>query len=274
MNYQNKVAIITGGASGIGKAFAQHLAARGARVHICDIQADSVKTVAAEIGPNVSAHVVDVGNAEDVFHTVQSIYATEGKIDFYYNNAGIGIGGESQEVTDLEWKAIVNINILGVVNGIQAVYPLMIEQGFGHIINTASLAGLAPAALMTPYSMTKHAVVGLSKSLRLEAVKYGVKVSVLCPAAIETPILDNANPLNLDKLRWNPNIRRYLEKLAGKPYPVDLFVEKALRAIENNRNVIMLPRRAQMFYMIGALFPALAEKQMLKALEYERADRD
>ena len=88
------------------------------------------------------------------------------------------------------WDRIIDINIRGVIHGVHAVYPGMVARGSGHIINTASVAGLAPAPLLVPYATTKHAVVGLSISLRAEAAAYGVKVSVLCPSAIETPILD------------------------------------------------------------------------------------
>ena len=173
-------------------------------------------------------------------------------MDFLFNNADIGLSGEAFEVPVAEWDRIINTNLRGVMNGVLAAYPLMINQGFGHIINTASLAGLGPAPLLSPYSMTKHAIVGLSISLRIEAVKYGVKVSVLCPGPIETPILDSeaSHPSH-----WYPDTRRFLTNLVGPPYPVHLLVEKALREIEQNKSIIVIPGRAKLAWIIGRLFP-------------------
>ena len=106
-----------------------------------------------------------------------------------FNNAGIAIGGSAHDYGIQEWNQIIDVNLRGVVNGVQAAYCIMIKQGFGHIVNTASITGLMPTPGQVAYSMTKHAVVGLSLSLRAEAALLGIRVSVLCPGAIRTPIL-------------------------------------------------------------------------------------
>ena len=102
------------------------------------------------------------------------------------------MGGSTHELDSSHWDRIIDINIKGVVNGVLTAYPLMVAQGDGHIVNTASGAGLAPAVLTVAYTTTKHAVVGLSTALRPEAALHGVRVSVLCPGAVDTPILDKA----------------------------------------------------------------------------------
>src|SRR5207248_6593438 len=122
-----------------------------------------------------------------------------GRLDLMVNNAGIGIGGETRELLLAHWDRIIDVNLRGVVHGVHAAYPVMIEQGSGHIVNTASLAGLLPSPGATPYAMTKHAVVGLSLSLRGEAAAYGVRVTAVCPGVVETPILDKGGPDDLPK---------------------------------------------------------------------------
>ena len=112
-----------------------------------------------------------------------------GRIDYLFNNAGIGVGGEVDSYTLDDWNDVFDVNLRGVVHGIQAVYPIMIRQHSGHIVNTASMAGLLAGPGTVSYTATKHAVVALSKALRLEAERHGVQVSVLCPGAIRTPIL-------------------------------------------------------------------------------------
>ena len=107
-----------------------------------------------------------------------------------FNNAGIVWGGDTELLTLDQWNAIIDVNIRGVVHGVAAAYPQMIRQGHGHIVNTASMAGLTAAGQITSYVMTKHAVVGLSLALRSEAAAHGVGVLVVCPSAVETPILD------------------------------------------------------------------------------------
>ena len=116
--------------------------------------------------------------------------ADAGALDVMFNNAGISIGGETEELTLDHWNSIIDVNIRGVVHGVHAAYPVMVRQGSGHIVNTASMGGLMAAGLLTSYVMTKHAVVGLSLALRSEAAAHGVGVTAVCPSAVDTPILD------------------------------------------------------------------------------------
>ena len=270
-NWKNSIVIITGGGSGIGRSLAVLLASKGANVLICDVNLENAQQVAQLCGSNSSAHYLDVQDSEMVKAFIMNTFENFGKIDYLFNNAGIAIGGECFEINLESWLRILDINVKGVIHGVSAVYPLMVKQKFGHIINTASLAGLGPAPLLTPYGMTKHAIVGLSTSLRLEAKKYNVKVSVLCPSAIETPLLDST--ADLGDAPWRPNFRRFLTALSGPPYAVDKLAEDAIKAVEKNQAIIVIPGRAYLAWKIGNLFPKLVEKICDKALEVERADR-
>jgi NAD(P)-dependent dehydrogenase (short-subunit alcohol dehydrogenase family) len=272
--WKERIVVVTGGGSGIGEALALEMSRRGARLMVSDISGDAATRVAAACGAAASAHQLDVRDAESVRALIETAAAEHGRIDYLFNNAGISVGGEAQEIPLTYWERIVDVNLRGVIHGVTAAYPLMVKQGHGHIVNTASLGGLAPMPLGAPYSMTKHAVVGLSTSLRLEAAAHGVRVSVLCPSMIETPLLDRGNPSDLPAIRSLPDIRRYLGRLAGPPYPLGKFVTEALAAIEANRGVIVIPGRARLAWRLSRLAPWLTSGAALSAVRSERSARD
>jgi NAD(P)-dependent dehydrogenase (short-subunit alcohol dehydrogenase family) len=259
-HWQDKVVFITGGGSGIGRSLAIALAQRGAKVTVSDINGDAGSQTAQTCGGKARALTLDVRDAAAVAAAVDETAEAGGRLDVIFNNAGIGIAGETHHLSVAHFDRILDINVRGVVHGVMAAYPRMVAQGFGQIVNTASLAGLGPAPFMTPYSMTKHAIVGLSLSLRAEASALGVRVNALCPAAIETPILDSSNPADLPQPKWTPDARGLLTKLAGPPYPLDRFTEEALRGLERNHAVIVIPGRARLLWRIGRWLPAAVEK--------------
>ncbi len=271
-SFANQTALITGGGSGIGRALANALIASGAKVCVADIDFASAQTVANECGTHAKAAAVDVRDAAALKSCIESFASEHGRLDYVFNNAGIGIAGETDEIPMAAWQRIVDINLYGVLHGVLAAYPIMLKQGSGHIINTASLAGLGPAPLLAPYALTKHAVVGLSTSLRVEAAARGVRVSVLCPAAIETPILDSENPGDF-KIGWAPDMRRFLTALTGPPYSVEKCAQETLAAVARNTSVIVLPGRARLAWRVGRLFPALAEAVGQRAVAAERKTR-
>src|ERR671915_112136 len=191
-------AIVTGGASGIGRAIAAALVARGVNVTVADLNGAGAEQVAAELSAGgagqAAAAKLDVTNADAVAALYRSIRDEHGSLDYVFNNAGIAIGGLAEELTLDHWNKAIDVNLKGVVHGVHAAYPIMLAQGAGHIVNTASLAGLVPMPMGIPYTATKHAVVGLSLGLRAEAASRGVKVSVVCPGFVDTPLLSSVNP--------------------------------------------------------------------------------
>ncbi len=270
--WTNKVAIVTGGGSGIGRALSLAMSRRGVYVLVTDVDLASAQVVAAECGNRATAAMLDVREATGVRVCIEQYASQQGRLDFLFNNAGIAVAGEVDEIPLAAWQRVIDVNVHGVLHGVLAAYPIMRKQGHGHIVNTASLAGLGPAPLLTPYALSKHAVVGLSTSLRIEAASRGVQISVLCPSAIETPILDSENPKDIP-IAWAPDIRRFLTALAGPPYPVEKCAEETLDAVERNVAVIVLPGRARLAWRVGRLFPALAEKISLGAVARERSQR-
>ena len=256
--FNEATAIVTGGASGIGRALARELAKRGCEVVLADRQIRLAEEVASEIrasGGKARAWEVDVTDYSAVEQLVLETTAQTGRLDYIVNNAGIGFGGNVRDYSIKDWNQIVDVNLRGVINGVQAAYQIMINQGFGHIVNTASMAGLIPSPGVVAYATTKHAVVGLSKSLRAEAVSAGVYVSVLCPGVIRTPILEGGRYGRMPVEIPPEKIRQLWEKL--KPMPPDIFAYKAINSIAKNKAIIIVPSWWKLFWWIDRLFPSL-----------------
>jgi NAD(P)-dependent dehydrogenase (short-subunit alcohol dehydrogenase family) len=257
--FDGAVAIITGGASGIGRALGEALAKRGAHVVLADRQADLAQTTAAAIctsGGRASAAELDVTDFDATQQLVQQTVGLHGRLDYMFNNAGIGIGGEVRYYDIKDWENIFDVNIRGVANGVQAVYPVMLRQGFGHIVNTASLAGLVPTPTIVGYCAAKHAVVGLSTALRVEAQESGVRVSVLCPGVIRTPILDGGGRYGKMLQKLPPEVsQRHWDM--QRPMPADQFARRALDAIAANRAIIVIPSRWKIWWWMHRLSPSL-----------------
>lgn len=273
MSYQGSVAFVTGAGSGIGRALCLELSRRGARVWATDVNGDAAEATAAACGSSARARALDVRDADAVRAAIEEAAREGGRLDLLFNNAGIGVGGEVYELTAAHFDRVIDVNVRGVVHGVVAAYPIMKAQGSGHIVNVASLAGLGPAPLLTPYAMTKHAVVGLTTSLRIEAAAFGVRVSALCPAAVETPILDSDNPADLPPLSWRPNLREFLTKVAGPPYPVDGLAKETLDAVAKNVPIIVIPGRARLLWRLGRLSYAIVEKGSLTAVADARKSK-
>ncbi|MEW6441078.1 MAG: SDR family oxidoreductase [bacterium] len=254
--FRDKVAIVTGGASGMGRAVCEGLGRRGARlVVVADVQAAGAGQVAAGIdraGGKARAVGLDVSNEAELRKTIEQTFAEQGRLDYLFNNAGIGIAGEARDMLPEHWKRIIDVNLFGVLNGTLAAYPLMIRQGFGHIVNTASLAGLIPGPVEVGYALTKHAVVGLSTSLRMEAAPLGVRVSVVCPGIIDTPIFETSLLVgNVDRRELNRRIKSGFTAMNS---------EKAGKAIldgvEKNRAIIVFPGHARVLWWLHRISPS------------------
>ena len=242
-DFTGKVVVVTGAASGIGREMALAFAKRGARVAIADIDETKLRAVEEElagIGAEVYARVADVSQAGDVESLCDGVYREMGRVDVLCNNAGVGMGGRFEDATLDDWRWIVGANLWGVIHGCQFFYPRMIEQGGGgHIVNTASGAGLAPLPLMVPYCCTKYGVVGFSETLRAEAALYGIGVSAICPGIVNTPITRSAKLISGTERSTPGELQERIVRIYEKRnYTPDRVAAAAVKAVEKNKGVV------------------------------------
>jgi NAD(P)-dependent dehydrogenase (short-subunit alcohol dehydrogenase family) len=241
---QQQVAIVTGGAAGIGRALCHALAAGGVTVIVADINAEGAEDVAAAIrqrGGQAAAATVDVADAHSVNQLVQHTLAVHRRLDYLFNNAGIAVTADARDLRIEHWQQVIAVNLLGVIYGVQAAYPIMVQQGYGHIVNMASLAGLLPYPTNLPYATTKHALVGLSLSLRAEAADLGVKVSVVCPGWVQSGIYAASPVLNVRREQMRP-------ALPFKLMQADAAARRILAGVARNQPVIIFPWYARMLW--------------------------
>jgi NAD(P)-dependent dehydrogenase (short-subunit alcohol dehydrogenase family) len=271
-----RVAIVTGGASGIGRALGEELAARGCTVVLADRQLELAREVALELekrGKAASAADLDVRDLAAFEALAQEVRARFGHIDLLFNNAGIGVGGGMETYAPEDWDDVFDVNLRGVANGVQAVYPILVEQRSGQIINTASMAGLVPSPSQGSYSASKHAVVGLTKALRVEAKRFGVRASVLCPGAVRTPILTGGRFGRVKLALSEDEMLRLWERF--RPMAPELFARRAVDAVLRNQAVIVLPSWWKAFWYLERLSPSLSlrlSEALHRRLEAELAE--
>ncbi|HWR43567.1 SDR family NAD(P)-dependent oxidoreductase [Sporomusa sp.] len=258
--FDGAVAIITGGASGIGAALGRELTKRGCEVILGDRQIELAEEVAAAIrhaGGKATAAELNAVDYDAVEALVYETVNRTGRLDYMFNNAGIAMTGPAIVYKIEDWNAVIDVNLWGVIHGVQAAYKVMLEQGFGHIVNTASLAGLLTAPGRLSYATTKHAIVGLSKTLRIEAAMQGIRVSVFCPGFVRTPIIDRCGKYGKVLKEPSPEQQEKLNQLVEKckPIPPDIFAQKALDAVARNEAIIVIPSRNKLFWWFDRLFP-------------------
>ena len=257
--YQDAVVVMTGGASGIGKTMAQELIRRGATVILADRDRDGAEEAADAMGSRASAVACDVTDAAQVQAIIDGAFEEHGRLDYLFNNAGIGIAGSVRKYRLEHWQRVLDVNVNGVIYGIQAAYPRMIEQGFGHIVNTASMAGLLATPGAISYGTSKHAVVGLTKGLRIEAARHNVRVTALCPGFIQTPILTGGKYGGT----VDPNSSSHtFERMASsfRPMDAEAFATKTITALQRNPAMLILPWWWRAIHLLYRISPQLVAK--------------
>ena len=190
MQLPDKVVVVTGGANGIGRALCRRFAAEGAKaVVVADLQADAAQRVAGEIAG--MAVQTDVGNEADVQNLVKQVTEKYGRIDLFCSNAGVGVAG-SVEASDEDWQRSWNVNVMAHLYAARALLPAMLQRGEGYLLQTVSAAGLLTQMGSAPYSVSKHAALGLAEWLAITYGDRGIKVSALCPMGVRTDMLRRA----------------------------------------------------------------------------------
>lgn len=251
-HFKGKIVVLTGAASGIGRAVAGALAAAGATVHALDSNAAGLESLsvanpgAGEIHP----HALDVSDRASYADVIRKVMECSGRIDFLFNNAGVTQLGEAQNIPFERWQRLLDINLMGVVHGTGLVYPIMIAQGGGHIINTASIAGGTGYATAAAYTASKGAILEYTRSLRSEAKGYGVRISVACPGYVNSSLFKQDCIIGADR------------DAVIKDLPVRMMTpaEAAghlLRGVAKGRNSIIFPFSAIFLWTLSNWAPAL-----------------
>jgi NAD(P)-dependent dehydrogenase (short-subunit alcohol dehydrogenase family) len=217
--WAGKVAFVTGGASGIGLGMAEAFAARGMRLVLADIETDALSAAVRQLegaGAEVIGVTCDVSRRASVESAAEQAQARFGKVHVLCNNAGVSPTGALDESRPEDWQWALGVNLMGVVHGIQMLVPAMKAHGEGgHVVNTASIAGLVALPTLGIYTATKYAVVGISETLRAELAPFGIGVSVLCPSFVRTRLADSG---------------RNRPQELGPAAPMSDFVAQALRS--------------------------------------------
>ncbi|GMU57216.1 MAG: putative oxidoreductase [Candidatus Xenobia bacterium] len=253
--YQGKTVVITGAASGLGRGLAEEMAAHGARVVVSDRNVSLAEEVVAGLtgrGLQACSQACDVRRQDEVEELFAQAETRFGPVDYAFANAGFALAGMAHELTPEHFHDLFEVNLMGVVRCCQAAYRRMRPRRSGHIVTTASLAGLSGLPGMLPYSTSKAAVVRYSLDLRLEARPHGVKVTTLCPAFLSTGIFSACRTVNLD-----------IERLQGRlPLPISPLqpaVRALLRGIDRNLAVVTYPRHATFLWWLNRISPSLGQ---------------
>ena len=250
--FAGKVAVVTGGASGIGLAMAKRFAAEGMKLAIADIEEDALAPAAEALradGAKVLAVPTDAGDAASMDALAERVFDHFGTAHVVCNNAGVGLRGRMWELGVSDWEFVLRVNLWGVIHGVRVFTPRLVEQDEGHVVNTASMAGLVSVAGVGPYNVSKHGAVTLSETLSAELRDAGSKVgvSVLCPGIVATNLRDSERnrPAALRDLDAAA-LRDRAERTPGFSAPGDmpaiapeLAAEHVLAAIREGRFYIL-----------------------------------
>ncbi len=254
-DFTDKVAVITGGASGIGYAVAQALAASGAKLVLADIEATALNGAVASLvadGADAIGVVTDVADRLAVEALADRAFEQHNAVDIVMHNAGVAVFGPLHELTHADWEWSVSVNLWGPIHGVEAFLPRMIEQGRGgHMVFTASFAGLVPNRDLGPYNVTKAAVVALAESVRKDAREHGIGASVLCPMRV-TSNIDYSARNRPEALGGKHANRTYTDEeraaLDGRMLAVEPVAHMVLEAIRSNAPYIHTHKEAEAYF--------------------------
>ena len=250
--YDQSIVMITGGASGIGESVVKQLSLLGAKIIIVDRDSKAGNKLVEYLKPKneyVEYKNVDMTSVSEVEKLFDDIVKKYSKVDFVFNSAGIFMAGEIRDTPIENWQKVIENNIWAVYNGSHFAYQTMLKQGNGHIINFASSAGLFPVPVMGIYGSSKFAIVGMSHALRNEAKSLGIKVSVVCPTIVNTPLYDTAIYNNFNKAK--------ALKARSKFQTPDVAAKKLLKGVSKNKATIHTAVSTKMAWTVYKIIPSL-----------------
>ncbi len=255
-NLRGRTVLVTGAGSGIGRETALLSARRGADLVVCDVnEAGLAETEAAarKVGSDVLSRQVDVTDRDAMGEFAAVVGEQVGAVDLLVNNAGVGLAADFLETELPDWDWILSINVMGVVHGCHYFVPPMVERGSGHVVNLSSVAGFFATPALSAYNATKFAVLGLSRSLRIELAPHGIGVTAICPGVINTPITESARARgsHADPERRANTISFYQRR----GYGPERVATNILKAVDRNRGVAPVSPEAWVLYAMSRISP-------------------
>lgn len=267
--YKDKVAIVTGAASGLGRKLAEQLGRYGAKVAAVDINQEGAEEVADAIkkaGGEALFGYLDVTLYENTRRIVTDVVNRYGRLDLLFNNAGTALTGEIRDLSVEHWRGVLDVNLWGVIYCAISSYDVMVKQGYGQIVNISSLAGLIPIPKEIPYSTSKWAIVGFSNALRVEGADLGIKVNLVCPGVMRTPIHESTQQIKVDRMKVKPSRFSYFMDPAKAASII-------LKQVEHNRAVIVFPFYARILWWLYRINPAIMNLLFRKTIRDFRKTR-
>lgn len=263
-SFKDKLVLVTGASSGIGESLALAFAQEGARLVLTARDAarlEDVRLRCEKLGVEAAAYCTDLTDEAQVTTLAEKVHARDSALDVLVNNAGVVMGGYCWEVEPAQWRRLHDINVMGIVHGIRAFVPRMIQRAVGgHVVNMSSVSGFVGAAGMGTYSASKFAVTGLSESLRVELHRHHIGVSTICPGFVKTPIQGKVELAGeLDNPRSRKSVDRDFERTRLLPEHV---AKRTLRAIRRNEALVTIGREALMARTLKRWAPALLERAL------------
>ncbi|MGB2710705.1 MAG: SDR family oxidoreductase [Conexibacter sp.] len=277
---RRKRCLITGAASGIGRATAFAAAGRGADLFLTDIAADGLERVADEIrcaGGSVSdAQAADVADHEAIVALADRIHAAYGSMDVVMNIAGISTWGAIERLEHHHWRKMVDVNLMGPIHVLECFVPPMIAAGRGgHVVNVSSAAGLFGLPWHAAYSASKFGLRGVSEVLRFDLRRHGIGVSLVCPGAVRTPLVGTVEIVGVD--RESPRIKQLVERFERRAVTPEQVAEKILAGVEKNRYMVFTSPDTRIGFWFQRKFAPpyeltmrLLNDQLTKVAERER----
>jgi len=249
-----KTAVITGAAYGLGKAYALEWARSGWRIGLVDIAAEEAERTLDEVrraGGSGEVYACDVSSLEEVQAMADDVFSAWGEVGLLINNAGVFGAGCVGDVAMEDWRRIIAINFWGVVHGCHAFIPRMREQGFGHIVNTASSGGIISTPETAPYNASKAGVISVSETIRSELAPYGVGVTVVCPTFIDTHLLSSMTVTQDTPIGDIAKAAFEFSRMSA-----DEIAEKVMRAVEKNRLYVFPQLSSKVLWMNKRIWPS------------------
>lgn len=259
-----RIVLVTGAGAGLGEAMTERFIKSGAVVVACDLHADRVESLAQRLGARVLPMGMDVTSQTDWARVVDQVADQLGRLDVLINNAGVAAAGTLEDTPIDDWRWVMDIDLMGVVLGCQAVLPVLRQERRGHIINVASVAGLAAAPQINAYGTAKAAVIAMSEMLRAEVKDDGIEVSALCPAFVKTRLTET---MRASEDHFEHRVKRWMERSGVSANDV---AEVVYRSVEKPKFMLLTHPETKWLWRIKRWAPELYFQMVLRSARKAR----